>query len=103
MTKVDEYTGSGQIVVSDGEVWAIDDSGILDVIGKIGRIELSIENPEEMLGISRVEHVMLYNENDEELYEDQEIVDNREYHSDENLILGIAKHYGVSEDIIEVI
>ena len=103
MTKVDKCTGDGQIVLSDGEVWAIDDSGIPDVIGKIKRIELAIENPEEMLGISRVEHVMLYDENDEELYEDQEIVDNHEYHSDKSLISGVAKHYGVSEDIIEVI
>ena len=27
MSKVDEYTGNGMIVVSDGEVWAVDDSG----------------------------------------------------------------------------
>ena len=26
MSKVDEYTGNGMIVVSDGEVWAVDDS-----------------------------------------------------------------------------
>ena len=29
MSKVDEYTGNGMIVVSDGEVWAVDDSGLL--------------------------------------------------------------------------
>lgn len=103
MTKVDKYIGKGQIVVSNGEVWAIYASGISDIIGKIKRIELAIENPEEMLGISRIEHVMLYDENDEELYEDQEIVDNYEYPSDKSLISGVAKHYGVSEDIIEVI
>ena len=31
MSKVDEYTGNGMIVVSDGEVWAVDDSGLPDV------------------------------------------------------------------------
>ena len=35
MSKVDEYTGNGMIVVSDGEVWAVDDSGLPDVIGEI--------------------------------------------------------------------
>lgn len=39
MSKVDEYTGNGMIVVSDGEVWAVDDSGLPDVIGEIGRVE----------------------------------------------------------------
>ena len=47
MSKVDEYTGNGMIVVSDGEVWAVDDSGLPDVIGEIGRVELSIEMPED--------------------------------------------------------
>lgn len=56
-----------------------------------------------MLGISRVEHVMLYNEKDEELYEDQKIVNNNEYFSDEDLIEAICEYYGVSGEIIEVI
>ena len=57
MSKVDEYTGNGMIVVSDGEVWAVDDSGLPDVIGEIGRVELSIEMPENLIGIYRVEHI----------------------------------------------
>ena len=69
MSKVDEYTGNGMIVVSDGEVWAVDDSGLPDVIGEIGRVELSIEMPENLIGIYRVEHIMLFDEDDEELYE----------------------------------
>ena len=62
MSKVDEYTGNGMIVVSDGEVWAVDDSGLPDVIGEIGRVELSIEMPENLIGIYRVEHIMLFDE-----------------------------------------
>ena len=44
MSKVDEYTGNGMIVVSDGEVWAVDDSGLPDVIGEIGRVEFIHRN-----------------------------------------------------------
>ena len=91
MSKVDEYTGNGMIVVSDGEVWAVDDSGLPDVIGEIGRVELSIEMPENLIGIYRVEHIMLFDEDDEELYDDQTLVDNTEYHSERALVKAVAK------------
>ena len=42
MSKVDEYTGNGMIVVSDGEVWAVDDSGLPDVIGDITKNNVPI-------------------------------------------------------------
>ncbi len=103
MTKADEYTSNGTIMVGNGEVCAIDDSGILEVIGKIDRIELSIEQPEEMIGIYRIEHVMLFDENDKELYEDQGIVDNAEYHEENELVEALAKNYGVSQDIVQII
>ena len=99
MSKVDEYTGNGMIVVSDGEVWAVDDSGLPDVIGEIGRVELSIEMPENLIGIYRVEHIMLFDEDDEELYDDH----NTEYHSERALVKAVAKKYGISEDIITVL
>lgn len=102
MTKVDEYIGEGTIVASHGEVWAIDDSCLPDVIGKIERIELSIEQPEEMIGIYRIEQVMIFDENDEELYNDQDKVNNDEYHSEEEVVEALAKAYGVSADIIEI-
>ena len=98
MSKVDEYTGNGMIVVSDGEVWAVDDSGLPDVIGEIGRVEL-----ENLIGIYRVEHIMLFDEDDEELYDDQTLVDNTEYHSERALVKAVAKKYGISEDIITVL
>jgi len=72
MSKVDEYTGNGMIVVSDGEVWAVDDSGLPDVIGEIGRVELSIEMPENLIGIYRVEHIMLFDEDDEISFDAEE-------------------------------
>ncbi len=103
MMKVDKYSGDGIIMVGNGEVCAVDDSGIPDVIGKIGRIELSIEQPKEMIGIYRIEHVMLFDENNEELYEDQRIVDNAEYHDENELVEDLANQYGVSQDIVETV
>ncbi|MDU8672522.1 hypothetical protein [Paenibacillus polymyxa] len=103
MTIVDMYTGKGTIVASHGEVWVIDDSCIPDVLGKIDRIELSIEQPEEMIGIYRIEHVMLFNEDDEPLYDDQDKVNNDEYRSEEELVKALAIAYGVSANIIETI
>lgn len=103
MTKADKYTGDGIIMVGNGEVYAIDESGIPDVIGKIDRIELSIEQPEEMIGIYRIEHVMLFDEDDEELYDDQGIVDNTDYYEEDELIEALINNYGVLKDIVEVI
>lgn len=101
MTKADEY--SGIIQVADGQVCAIGGDKGYEVIGKIGRVELSIEHPEQMLGISRVEYVMIYDENDKELYGDQDIVNNDEYYSDDELIEDLAESYGISKDIVDVV
>lgn len=101
MTKADKYKDNSVIEVRDGGVWAITDYDNPDFIGKIGRIVLAIEHPEQLAGISRVESVMLYNDNDEELYDDQNIVNNDEYHSDDELIDAIAKHYSISRDLIQ--
>lgn len=103
MTKAEEFLRNGGLTVevNDGEVFGIDEFGMPQTIGKIGRIELSIEHPEQMLGISRIEHVTIYDENDNTLYDDQKIVDNAEYHSDSELIESLAKSYGISQDIIE--
>ena len=102
-TKIEVYNGNCEIVASDGKVSVIDDNRNQRDIGKIERIELSIENPEEMIGISRVEQIVLYDQNNRFLYNDQEIVNNMEYHSEKELMQAIAKHYCVSEDIIEII
>ncbi|WP_169091441.1 hypothetical protein [Paenibacillus sp. PL91] len=107
MTKADEFKAQGDseiiIQVGDGEVWAIDESGSLVVIGKIERIELSIEEPEETPGVYRVEYVMIYDDNDEKLHDDQDVVDNTEYHAHHELVDALAIKYGVSKDIIDVV
>lgn len=107
MTKVKTYKaqtdGEIYIHVSHGEVWAIDDSCLPDTIGLIGRIDLSIEEPEETPGVYRIEHVMIYDDNDERLHEDQDIVDNTEYHDRNELIQALADKYGVSTDIINIV
>ncbi|MBL4933033.1 hypothetical protein [Clostridium paridis] len=103
MTKADKYIGEGTIIVSNGEVLVADDNCLPNVIGKIGHIELSIEQPKEMIGIYRIEHVMLFNEDNEELYDDQSIVDNTEYHEEDELVKALTNAYGVSIDIVEII
>lgn len=103
MTIAKEYKGNGTIKVENGQVCAIGDREGFEVLGKIGRVELSIEHPEQMLGISRMEHVMLYDENDKALYEDQGIINNIEYHSDKDLVEDLAKKYGISKDIVDVV
>ena len=40
-----------------------------------------------MIGIYRIEHVMLFNEDDEELYDDKDIV---EYHEEYELVKALA-------------
>lgn len=107
MTKADEFKaqsdGKINIQVSNGEVWAIYDSSLSDVIGKIERIDLSIEEPEETPGVYRVEYVIMYDDNDEKLYDDQDAVDNTEYHTHHELIDTLAIKYGVSKHIIDVV
>lgn len=103
MTIAKEYKGNGTIKVENGQVYAIGGDKGYEVIGKIGRVELSIEHPEQMLEISRVEHVMVYDENDKALYEDQGIVNNDEYHSDKELVESLAKKYGISKGIIDIV
>ena len=46
---------------------------------------------------------MLFDEDDEELYDDQTLVDNTEYHSERALVKAVAKKYGISDDIITVL
>lgn len=107
MTKADEYKAQadGEIIiqVSHGEVWAIDDSCLPNVIGKIEHIELSIEEPEETPGVYRVEYVLIYDDNAEKLHDDQDVVDNTEYHDHHELVDALTIKYGVSKDIINVV
>lgn len=91
-----------KIKINSGKIFAINNE-CSQTVGEIAKIELSIEHPKQLLGISRVESVIFYNKEDEPLYNDQNIVDNTEYHSDEDLLCAITKHYDVSKDLIEII
>ena len=96
MTKNEKYT-------ADGMVYYFDEFEMPTVLGRIAYIELSIEHPEKMLGISRVQSAILYDINDNELYDDQSVVDNAEYHSDRELVNALATHYSVDKDLIQII
>lgn len=84
-------------------VYSLDEYEETHPIGEIASIQLSIEYPERMLSISRVENCVLFDENDTELLDDQSIVDNTEYTSDDELIEDIAKHYNISKDFITIL
>lgn len=90
-------------IVENGIVYEIEDYTEKVEIGKIAKVELTIEHPEQMLGSSRVESSILFDEQDKELMNDQDVVDNQEYHSDEDLINSIARRYNISKDLIESI
>ena len=62
-----------------------------------------LEYPPEMLGIIRIESSALFDENDNKLMEDNDIIDNQEYHSETMLKKEVAKHYGIPECIIEIL
>ena len=100
MTKVEKCGTNGIVTIDDGKVIVFKD-GIRTVVGKIAYVELNIEHPKQMPGICRIEHVMLYNDKKEALYEDQEIVNNTEYHTEKELIDAVAEHYGVSRNAIK--
>ncbi len=90
-------------IVENGAVYEVIEYGKKREIGKIAQVELSIEHPAQMLGISRVESSVLLDEQDNELMNDQNIVDNQEYHSDDELIKAVAKHYNISTDFIYLV
>lgn len=105
MTKADAFLrehGGEVVCLPTGEVAVADDID-LQVIGMISRIELTIEYPEELIGVYRVEHVMLYDQEDQALYDDQTVVENVNFYSEEQLVSWLARHYGVSADIIDMI
>lgn len=90
-------------IVENGYVYEISNGDERRLIGKVERLKLSIEHPERMLGISRVESLILCNEQGEELMNDPNIVDNQEYHSDSELISEISKRYNISKDLISLV
>ncbi len=89
------------IVVRDGEVQAVLDYVTTETIGKIGSVKLSIEEPDNTPGVYRVESSMILDEDENDLHDDQEIVDNQEYHDSLELVEDVAKKYGISTDLIE--
>lgn len=89
--------------VENGIVYEIRKDEKKEVLGHIGKVELTLEYPPEMLGIIRIESSALFGENDNKLMEDNDIIDNQEYHSETMLKKEVAKHYGIPECIIEIL
>lgn len=69
----------------------------------MNRVEITLEQvPEYMTGVLRCESVRSYNE-DDDMTDHQELIDNMEFHSENELIQYVAKKLNVSTDIIEII
>ncbi len=100
MVRVTEYPGSKKYAVDKGAIIDLDTDKIVDYIDQV---EIAIEYPESMLGICRVESVTISINGGRSSFNDQDIVDNAEFHSDTELIEALAERYGVSEDIIDVV
>lgn len=66
------------------------------------RITLDDSVPESMSGIIRCGSVISEDENGRQIKDHQELIDNAEFHSEEQLIASVAKRLGVSESVVEV-
>lgn len=66
------------------------------------RITLDDNVPKSMSGIIRCGSVISEDENGKQIKDHQELVDNTEFPSEEQLIAYVAKHLGVSESIVEI-
>ncbi|AWI08677.1 hypothetical protein [Ereboglobus luteus] len=72
---------------------------------KIALIEVMLDDdvPEYMDGILRIGSVISKNENDDEIKDHQELVNNNEFHSKDEIIRYIAKKLKVEETIVQII
>ncbi|NNU90268.1 hypothetical protein [Anoxybacillus sp. CHMUD] len=69
----------------------------------IASVQISIEQPEEMLGILRLESVTCYDASGNIIGDIPDLINNDEFHSERAVIRFVAKQLNVSEDIIEVV
>jgi hypothetical protein len=67
------------------------------------KVYLDDNVPEYMEGIKRCGSVISEDENGDKIKDHQELIDNTEYHSAEELIKDVANRLGVSPDIVEII
>lgn len=66
------------------------------------RVYLDDDVPEYMQGIIRCGSVFSDDEDGNELKDHEELIDNTEYHSTQELISDVASRLGVSPEIVEI-
>lgn len=74
-----------------------------EVKDNLYRVEVFIEWPECIEGLCRIESCHLYDKDDNEILDDQEIVDNAEFHSENELKEYVGKHYGIEKDLVDIL
>lgn len=89
-------------IVENGNVYEIDEFGRKHFIGTIASVDLDIEYSEKALGTSQIRSSVLYDENDNELLNDQDIAYTQTYFSDEDLFKTITERYNISKDLIRL-
>ena len=68
----------------------------------LGRITVDGDIPEYMAGVNRCGSVVAEEKDGETIKDYQELVDNKEFHSEIELVSFVAQKLGVSETIIRV-
>lgn len=73
-----------------------------EVKDNLYRVEVFIEWPECIEGLCRIESCHLYDKKDNEIFDDQEIVNNTEFRSEDELQEYVAKYYDIEKDLVDV-
>jgi len=73
-------------------------------MSKINHVSVQLDDgvPEYMRGIIRCGSVISQDEDGEDLKDHQELIDNTEFHSEDELISYVASKLGVRKDIVSI-
>lgn len=87
-------------IIEDGKII---DTASEKVLGEVGHVILAVEMPPEMLGIYRIESVVVYDTDETIEFIDQEKVDNQGFFSEEEIKEFLAESYGILPECIETV
>ena len=68
---------------------------------EIGRVSVRVECPEALGGVIRLVDVVVYDVNDCELFTDSKLINNDEFHSEDEIVAMLSGRYGIPPGLIE--
>jgi hypothetical protein len=76
-----------------------------ETMKKIAYVKVVLDDnvPEDMDGVIRCGSVISEDENGNKISDPQDLIDNTEYNSNEELIVSVAGRLGVDESIVDII